>query len=67
MTIEMVAEVTSKAALIAAIKGAAHPTYAEAKQNPVQIKFHTTTYTFKEGIHQLRAEEMATNIRKNKL
>ncbi len=61
----IVAEVTSKKALIAAINAAAHPTYAAAKADPVQIKWNTTTYTFKEGIHEARAVELTRAIRRN--
>jgi hypothetical protein len=58
------AVVHSKKALIAAIRGAAHSTFAEARKDPVTIRFHTTTYTFKEGIHELRAEQLVRNINK---
>jgi mevalonate kinase len=58
------AVVTSKKALIAAIRGAAHPTFEEARKDPVTIRFHTTTYTFKDGIHEKRAEELVRNINK---
>lgn len=60
--IEEVAVVTSTKALIAAIRAAAHPTYEEARKDPVTIRFNTTTYTFKEGIHEVRAEDLVRNI-----
>jgi hypothetical protein len=60
-----VAIVTSIKALIAAIRAAAHPTYAEAVKNPVTIRFRTTTYTFNKGIHEKQAEQLATQIARN--
>ena len=63
---ELIAEVTSKQAFVAAIRAAAHPTYEQARANPVQLKWNTTTYTFKEGIHEARAEELLRNVNRNK-
>lgn len=57
------AVVTNKLQLIAAIRAAAHPTYDEARKDPVTIRFGTCVYTFKEGIHEKRAEEIVKNIK----
>lgn len=56
-------EVTSKAAFIAAVKAACFPTYEVARANPVVIKNGSTTYRFKEGIHEERARELINNIK----
>lgn len=63
---ELIAEVTSKQAFVAAIRAAAHQTYEQARANPVQLKWNTTLFTFKEGIHETRAEELVRNINMNK-
>lgn len=56
-------EVNTREQLTAAVRAAARPSYEEAKQNPVRIVFGTCTYTFNEGIHERRAEQIAKNVR----
>lgn len=55
-------EVENRAGLVAAIKAAAQPSFAEARNNPVQIKCAGTTYDFKEGIQHNRAETLIRRI-----
>ena len=61
---ELKYEVTSRSELIAAVKAAACPTYAEARNNPVTIKAGTTTYRFKEGIQADRGTAIINNIQR---
>lgn len=56
-------EVHTKKQLFAALRGAAWPTYEEAKKHPLTIQFKTTRMTFKEGIHERRAEEIIRGSR----
>lgn len=56
-------EVCSRDQLVAAVKTAAQRTHKEALDNPVQIKCGSTKYTFKEGIHTRRADEIIAKIR----
>ena len=59
--------VTSKAQMVAAIRAAAHPTFEAARKDPVTIRWGTTTFTFKEGIHETRAKELVYNILRGKM
>ena len=54
--------VETKAQLIAALKAAAQPTFEVAKKHPFTVRWGSTRYTFKEGVSQLRAAEIVTNI-----
>jgi hypothetical protein len=49
--------------LIAAIKAASQPTYAEARNNPVRITNGSTVFKFKEGIQEDRGLRIISNIR----
>lgn len=51
-------EVNSRRELQAAIRAAAQPTYEAARQNPVRITWGRFYMSFKEGIHESRAERM---------
>lgn len=55
-------EVHTKKEAAAAIRGAAHTSYAAARDNPFTMRWGTTRYTFKDGVHTKRAEEIAANI-----
>jgi len=59
------ATVNTKAEFIAAIRAVAHPTYEEARKNPVTIQYKTTQMTFSEGIHTKRAEDIALRLRRD--
>lgn len=61
------AVVTSKAQMVAALRAAAHPTFEQARKDPVTIRWDTTLFKFKEGIHAARAEEIIKNILGRKL
>lgn len=54
----------SKTAFVAAVNALSHPTYEEAKKNPVVIQYHSTVFTFKEGIHEERAKQLVHNTRR---
>lgn len=54
----------SKAAFVAAVNALSHPTYEEAKKNPAVIRYHSTVFTFKEGIHEERAKQLVHNTRR---
>jgi hypothetical protein len=56
--------VTNRDQLAAAIKGASCTTYEEARKNPVQITLADTktVYTFKDGIHELRANQIVRKL-----
>jgi len=54
--------VQTKGQLVAAIKAAASPTFEEAKANPCVIRLGTTVYTFKDGIHERRAQKIIREI-----
>lgn len=56
-------EVHSKKELIAAVSAAAQRTYADAKNNPVQIRCGSAKYDFKEGITERRAHDLINKIR----
>lgn len=56
-------EVATYAALHAAIRAAAQPTFEQARQNPVRILFGTTRMTFREGISEIRAKQLIRNSR----
>lgn len=55
--------VNTKAEFIAAVRAVARPTYEEARKHPVTIQYKTTRFTFGEGIHTLRAEQLVRNTR----
>lgn len=55
--------ITTPAQFAAAVQAVAMPTYEAAKRHPVRIQFATTTYTFREGIHQTRANELVRNVK----
>lgn len=59
-------EVQGRQELAAAILAAAHPTYEQARANPVLIKLLGTScrYLFREGLHQRQAEAIASRVRK---
>jgi hypothetical protein len=59
--------VTSKAQMVAALRAAAHPTFEQARKDPVTIRWGTTLFKFKEGIHTTRAEEIIKNILRREL
>lgn len=56
-------EVHNRDELAAAVAAATQRSYKEAKENPVEIKCGSTTYTFKEGIHGLRAAQIIAKIK----
>lgn len=56
--------VESRDGLAAAVKAAAHLTYADAREHPFEITLGPTKYTFKEGVTERRADQIAANIRK---
>lgn len=56
-------EVHNREELVAAIKAASQPTYAEARNNPVVIRNGSTTLRFKEGIQEERGLRIINNIR----
>lgn len=56
--------VSTWAQLAAALLAAACSTYDEARRNPFVVKFNTCTYTFKNGLHEARANSMAREIRR---
>ena len=56
-------EVHNREELVAAIKAASQPSFAEARNNPVVIKNGSVTYRFKEGIQEDRGLKIIANIR----
>lgn len=54
--------VENRAGVVAAVKAATQPTFEKAKENPVQIVCGSTTYSFKEGIHETRAKQLLKKI-----
>jgi len=56
-------EVHNREELVAAIKAASQPSFAEARNNPVVIKNGSATYRFKEGIQEDRGLKIIANIR----
>ena len=57
-------EVHNRDELVAAIAAASQPSFAEARNNPVEIKNGSTTYRFKEGIQEDRGLKIIANISK---
>lgn len=59
-------EVESRDALAVAVLNAAQPTFEAAKQNPVSIRLvgTNTVYTFREGVTERRAAQIARLIRR---
>ena len=55
-------EVQSKGQLVAALKAGMRESFAEAKNNPFEVKLGTCTYTFKAGLHERRAAAIIRNI-----
>lgn len=60
-------EVYTKPQLMAAIRACACLTHAEAKRNPATIVWGSTTYTFKDGLHERRANIIVRNIRRTRV
>ena len=56
-------EVHNRDELVAAIKAASQPSYAEARNNPVVIKNGSMTLRFKEGIQEDRGLRIIANIK----
>lgn len=65
MTKEPTAIVHSRDQLVAAIRAAARPSFAEAKAAPAHIVLlGKTEYHFNEGIHETRANQIVRQILK---
>jgi hypothetical protein len=56
--------VNTRGELGAAIKAAAQPTLADARDNPFTVVCGTTKYTFKEGVTERRADTLLRRISK---
>lgn len=56
-------EVHTPKELGAAIAGMACATEADAAKAPFQVTFETTIYTFRAGVTEARAKQIAKNIR----
>lgn len=59
---EMVVE--TPAQLAAAFIAGACASHAEARQNPFRVVLGTAVYTFREGLHMDKAEQLARNARR---
>ena len=57
-------EVTSKETLRAALLAAGQSTYAQARENPVVIRWERAVYKFPNGLHYTRAEKLAASVRR---
>jgi hypothetical protein len=55
--------VNNQKELIAAINAGARATHNQARENPFAVHLGTTKYTFKEGLHETRAEMLARHIK----
>lgn len=54
-------EVANRKELHAAIRAAASPSFAEAKENPVRIQWGRCRMSFPEGISETRAAQLIKN------
>jgi len=55
-------EVNNREELVAAIKAAAQPSFAEARNNPVKITLGKTRYALPNGVQEDRAAQITRNI-----
>lgn len=59
---EMVAEVHTEAEFLAAVSAMAKATYEEARKHPFALRYNSTVFQFKEGVHDSRVGTLRTRI-----